>query len=75
MDDGGGDNDLLVDEARLRVQPDFDAKTWLAFTRFALEGATAADVAQDLSMTVNAVVLAKFRVLRRLREEAGELTD
>ncbi len=57
------------------VQPDFDAKTWLAFTRFALDGAAAAEVAQELSMTVNAVVLAKFRVLKRLREEAGELTD
>ena len=57
------------------VQADFDAKSWLAFTRFALDGASAADVARELSMTVNAVVLAKFRVLRRLREEAGELTD
>jgi RNA polymerase sigma-70 factor (ECF subfamily) len=55
------------------VQPDFDPKTWQAFTRFALDGCPSADVARELAMSANAVVLAKSRVLKRLRAEAGDL--
>jgi RNA polymerase sigma-70 factor (ECF subfamily) len=55
------------------VRPDFDARTWQAFTRFALDGLAAADVAGELGTSESAVVQAKFRVLKRLREEAGEL--
>jgi RNA polymerase sigma-70 factor (ECF subfamily) len=57
------------------VQPDFEPNTWQAFTRFALEGLPAARVAQELGMSESAVVQAKFRVLKRLREEAGDLID
>jgi RNA polymerase sigma-70 factor, ECF subfamily len=57
------------------VQPDFEAGTWQAFTRFALEGRPAARVAEELGMSESAVVQAKFRILKRLREEAGELLD
>jgi RNA polymerase sigma-70 factor (ECF subfamily) len=57
------------------VQPDFEATTWEAFTRFALEGCPAARVAQELGMSESSVMQAKFRVLKRLREEAGELID
>jgi RNA polymerase sigma-70 factor (ECF subfamily) len=55
------------------VRPDFDARTWQAFTRFALDGVPAAEVARELGTSESAVVQAKFRVLKRLREEAGEL--
>ncbi len=57
------------------VRPDFEANTWEAFTRFALEGRTAAVVARELGTTENAVVVAKYRVLKRLREEAAGLID
>lgn len=57
------------------VRPDFAPATWAAFRRFALEGATAAAVAAELGVSENAVLLAKSRVLRRLREEAGGLID
>ena len=57
------------------VRPDFEAKTWRAFTRFALEDMPAAQVAGELGMSESAVVQAKFRILKRLREEAGELLD
>jgi RNA polymerase sigma-70 factor (ECF subfamily) len=53
------------------VKPDFTEATWQAFTRFALEGRPAASVAAELEMSENAVLLAKSRVLKRLREEAG----
>ena len=55
------------------VRADFDPKTWQAFTRFALDEAPAADVARELDMSEGAVVQAKSRVLKRLREEAGDL--
>jgi RNA polymerase sigma-70 factor (ECF subfamily) len=54
------------------VQPDFNATTWEAFRRFALDGVPAAEVAQELKLSVNAVIQAKARVLKRLRDEAGD---
>lgn len=55
------------------VQRDFRPRTWTAFTRFALDGQPAAQVAQELGMSETAVLQAKARVLKRLRAEAGEL--
>jgi RNA polymerase sigma-70 factor (ECF subfamily) len=57
------------------VEGDFEPSTWQAFTRFAVEGRPAAQVAGELGLTESAVVQAKFRILKRLREEAGELLD
>ena len=57
------------------VQPDFEAKTWEAFRRFGIEDRSAATVAADLGLSESAVIQAKFRVMKRLREEAGELID
>jgi RNA polymerase sigma-70 factor (ECF subfamily) len=51
------------------VRGDFTPATWDAFTRITLQGEAIADVAAALGMTDNAVRQAKFRVLRRLREE------
>jgi RNA polymerase sigma-70 factor (ECF subfamily) len=55
------------------VQPDFQPTTWEAFRRFAIEGRKAADVATELGIKVDSVIQAKSRILKRLREEAGEL--
>jgi RNA polymerase sigma-70 factor (ECF subfamily) len=57
------------------VEGDFAPITWQAFTRFALEDRPAAQVAGELGVTESAVVQAKFRILKRLREEAGGLLD
>ena len=57
------------------VERDFSATTWEAFRRTALGEEPAASVAADLGMSVNAVLTAKSRVLRRLREEAAGLID
>ncbi len=61
----------VCESLRSAVRADFDSSTWDAFQQFAVEGHPAAAVAAELGMTVNAVVKAKARVLRRLREEAG----
>jgi RNA polymerase sigma-70 factor (ECF subfamily) len=55
------------------VRPDFQPLTWEAFTRFALDGQSAADVAKLLGMSEQIVFQAKFRILKRLREEAAGL--
>ena len=57
------------------VQPDFEPNTWRAFVHCAIKGAAAAEVAQEMGLSECAVIQAKFRVLKRLREEAGELMD
>jgi RNA polymerase sigma-70 factor (ECF subfamily) len=58
-----------------QVQGDFTPTTWQAFRRHALEGEPAARVAEELRLSLNAVLLAKSRVLKRLRQEAAGLVD
>jgi RNA polymerase sigma-70 factor, ECF subfamily len=55
------------------IQAEFEVHTWEAFRRTTIDGQPPAGVAQDLSMTVPAVYMAKSRVLRRLRQVLGEL--
>src|SRR5262249_42610948 len=57
------------------IQPDFEPTTWLAFQRTTLEGIQPAVVAAELGVTVNAVFIAKSRVLRRLRREMKGLVE
>ncbi len=56
------------------IEPQFEAATFRAFRRQVLDGERAADVAAELGVSVNAVLLAKSRVLRRLRQELRGLT-
>jgi RNA polymerase sigma-70 factor (ECF subfamily) len=70
------DHDRHVVENLLAVvQFDFSPTTWEAFRRFALDGVPAVRVAEELGLSENAVILAKSRVLKRLREEAGDLLE
>ena len=57
------------------ARPDFTPSTWEAFRLFALGEGTAAEVAEQTGLSVNAVIVAKSRVLKRLREEAAGLID
>lgn len=58
-----------------RIQPLFEPATLEAFRRVVLEGQKPRDVAAALGLTVNAVLIAKSRVLRQLRREMKGLTD
>ena len=58
-----------------RVQGDFAPATWQAFRRHVLEGEPAAQVAATLGLSLNSVLLAKSRVLKRLRQELGGLVE
>ena len=55
------------------IEPEFKPATWQAFRRVALEAAEPEAVAAELGLTVNAVFIAKSRVLRRLRTEIDGL--
>jgi DNA-directed RNA polymerase specialized sigma24 family protein len=55
------------------IKLEFKDHTFQAFWRVAADGRSAADVAEELGMSVPAVYTAKSRVLNRLREEAEAL--
>ncbi len=52
-----------------RIRPDFTAVTWEAFQRVVVRGEATAAVAAALGLSTNAVLIAKSRVLARLRAE------
>jgi RNA polymerase sigma-70 factor (ECF subfamily) len=55
------------------VQSEFEANTWRAFCRTAVDGQAPADVGSELGMSPAAVRMAKSRVLHRLKQEIGDL--
>ncbi len=57
------------------AEPNFTAETWTAFTRVAIDGERADTVAAELGISLNAVFIAKSRVLSRLRQEAAGIVD
>ncbi|MFI5456962.1 MAG: RNA polymerase sigma factor [Isosphaerales bacterium] len=61
----------LLASIRLEFQP----ATWRAFELQVQDGQPASEVARELSLSVNAVLIAKSRVLKRLREKAAGLVD
>jgi RNA polymerase sigma-70 factor (ECF subfamily) len=66
---------LLYQQAVELIRTQFQERTWQAFWRVVVEEERPADVAAHLQMTVNAVYLARSRVLGRLREEFKDLVD
>jgi RNA polymerase sigma-70 factor, ECF subfamily len=57
------------------VRSEFEERTWKAFWRTTIDGRLPADVSAELNMTTNNIRQAKSRILRRLREEIGDLLD
>lgn len=57
------------------IAPQFEPTTMAAFRRVALDGATPAQTAEELGVSLNAVLIAKSRVLSMLRQEAKGLID
>jgi len=56
-----------------QVRGEFEERTWEMFWRTVIEGRSPAALAEELGVTPAAVRQAKSRVLRRLKEEMGEL--
>jgi RNA polymerase sigma-70 factor (ECF subfamily) len=57
------------------IRLEFKPATWQAFERQVQDGEPALDVAAELGLSVNSVLIAKSRVLKRLREKAAGLLD
>jgi RNA polymerase sigma-70 factor (ECF subfamily) len=57
------------------VRAEVTESTWLAFHRTAIEERPPRQVAEELGLSVNAVLIARSRVLTRLRKLAAELLD
>ena len=75
----GEDESVELGQLYLRalelVRGEFEERTWQAFWLTAVEDRAPGIVAQELHTTANNVRQARSRVLRRLREEVGELLD
>jgi RNA polymerase sigma-70 factor (ECF subfamily) len=74
-DSAAGDADTrgLYERCVGLIRSEFEERTWRAFWGVAVDDRPAAEVAAELGMTPGAVYIAKSRVLRRLRDEFGEL--
>ena len=65
----------VLDRLLELIEPEFEATTRRAFRRQVIDSVPARTVAAELRMTVNAVLIAKSRVLSRLRRETDGLVD
>ncbi len=57
------------------MQENFEPSTWQACWEFVVNDRPAQDVAAELGVSVNAIYVAKSRVLRHLRHELQWLLD
>jgi RNA polymerase sigma-70 factor (ECF subfamily) len=55
------------------IQSEFEQRTWQAFWLTAIEERSADEVARQFGITPGAVRQAKYRILRRLRAELGDV--
>jgi RNA polymerase sigma-70 factor (ECF subfamily) len=65
----------LLAEAQARVQLRVTPRDWKIFHDLAVEGRPGPAVAKELHMTVTAVLMAKSRVQKKLREEVRHLEE
>lgn len=65
----------LVARALELMQLDFQPSTWQACWQVVVEGRAPVDVARGLGVSVATVYTARFRVLRRLRQELQGMLD
>ena len=68
-------DEFVAGRALRLVEGDFAPVTWRAFHRQVIDGRPPAEVAAELGLSLNAVILAKSRVLKRLREELRGLVE
>jgi RNA polymerase sigma-70 factor (ECF subfamily) len=69
---GGSPRSALLTRALNHIRSDFKEESWRAFWGVVMEGRRPTDVASALGLSVNAVYIARSRILRRLRDELGE---
>ena len=65
----------LARQALRLMQAEFAPSTWKACWETVVHSRAPADVAKELGITENAVYIAKYRVLRKLRQELSGLVE
>lgn len=65
----------LFERALALIQSEFEERSWRAFWRVVVDGRAPQEVAQELHMSPGAVRVAKCRVLHRLRQELGDVSQ
>lgn len=65
--------DQLIRRGLEQVRDEFESKTWQSFWRTAIDGISTAVVAEQLGLTLAAVRQNRSRILRRLRQQLGDL--
>lgn len=65
--------DSLVRRALDQVRSEFEASTWQGFWRTAIEGIPTSVVAQELGVTAAAIRQNRARIMRRLRQQLGDV--
>jgi RNA polymerase sigma-70 factor, ECF subfamily len=73
--DGAEYRHYLVGRALQLMQAEFPATTWKACWEVVVQGRPAAEVAAEFHIRPSAVYVAKYRVLRRLRQDLAGLMD
>jgi RNA polymerase sigma-70 factor (ECF subfamily) len=68
-------NAQVLQVALERVRPHFEPATWQAFEAVWLHNRSAAQAAEELQLPIEAVYVAKSRVLKRLEEEVRTLAE
>jgi len=68
-------DDHVLRQALAQSRSKFTPNTWLAMERLVFDGAAPVEVAKELDMTVNAVLIAKSRALSHLRQVMKGLVD
>jgi RNA polymerase sigma-70 factor, ECF subfamily len=66
---------LVYRRAVAQVRGEFEQRTWHLFWRTVVEGISPAAVAEEMHTTPAAIRQAKSRVLRRLKQEMGEVLE
>jgi RNA polymerase sigma-70 factor (ECF subfamily) len=64
----------LLDRIKNEIRGEFRPATWSAFWLTAMQGFSAEEVAEYLGISIQAVYIAKSRVLKRFRARVRELT-
>jgi RNA polymerase sigma-70 factor, ECF subfamily len=68
-------NRFLTQRALELMQAEFQPTTWKACWEFVVQGRSALEIATELGISENAVFIAKYRVIQRLRQELEGLLE
>jgi RNA polymerase sigma-70 factor (ECF subfamily) len=66
---------LLYNRVLHFLRSQFAESTWQAFVRVVRDGASPGAVAEELDLSLDSVYQAKSRILRRIRDELGDLGE